>query len=139
MTDATRPLQAAIYTRLVSALTTAGYSSPSTRVLQNPRPSDALPYLVFTGSTAIDFGNHTNDGQELAVSLTAWAETPGAADALIETAVDALLDRTDPITVSGFTLADYRLDFRGSMLFEQTGPDEYYGVPLRIRYRVIEP
>ena len=138
MTDASLPLQAAIVAALRTALTTAGYSSVNSRVLVNPAPTDAMPYIVFDGETGVEFPTKTTEGMECNVSLTAWDDNLVDAKTLGQVAIAALTDRTAPLTVSGFAVAYYGLDFRDAPQRFENPPETYWGIPFRVRFRLVE-
>lgn len=138
MKDATRPLQAACVAAIRSKLTTAGYSTPNSRVLVNPDASDTMPYVVVASSTGVTFPTKTTEGMECTASFTCWDDDPGDADALADYVLQALTDRDNPLSVTGFTTAFVDLDFRDTPIREENPPETYWGVPIRVRFRLVE-
>ncbi len=138
MKDASLPLQAAIVASLRAALTTAGYSTPNSRVLTNPGPDDTMPYLALTGETGVPFRTKSTEGMECTVTITAWDDDPTDAHTLADYAIQDLTSRTSPLSVTGYTTAYSELDFRDSVQRVQEPPEEYWGVPFRIRFRLVE-
>lgn len=138
MKDATVAVEAAIRSALVSALTTGGYSTPTLRVLVNPRPDDTLPYIVIAGETGVPFRTKTSEGMEVTVSMTAWDDQPTDAKTLADVAIQALTSRTSPLAVTGYVTVIGELDFRDAPVYEGNPPEEYWGIPFRVRYRLVE-
>ena len=88
-----------------------------TTLLGGPRVHDgaprgaAFPYVTFGQSRLIDWSTGTEAGDEHAVTLHAWSRTPGKKETLaILAAIRATL-HDQPLTLSGYSLINLRLDF----------------------------
>ena len=141
MKDASLPLNNAIADAIVSRLDTEGYSSPSDRVIVDPEPDTALPYVVIGQGTGIPYRTKSHDGGEYTHTFTAWATTFTEASQIADYAQQAVTDRSAPLSVTGFDCALAIQDFRGGPIREKapgTASSWYWGVPIRIRYRLIE-
>lgn len=142
MNDPSVPVQKAAITAIRSKLTTAGYSSPSSRVLFDPKPGETMPYIVIGGETVVAWPTKTTEGADVVLSYTAWATTYEAAATIADWAIRALTDRDSPLTPVGFDTSTTDLEFRGSALRNEipaaTGNRSYFGVPFSVRIRVIQ-
>ena len=142
MKDPAVYVQKAAITAIRAALNTAGYSSPSDRVLWDPKPGQTMPYLVVAGESVIPWPTKTTEGAEVTLSYTAWGTTVESAATLADYAIQSLTNRTSPITPTGFDTSSYDLEFRGTPIRDEvptaTGNRSYWGVPFRVRIRVVQ-
>ena len=141
MKDPTLPVQSAIAAAVVTRLTSEGYSSASDRVIIDPEPDQALPYVTVGQSTVIPHRTHTNDGAECTHTFVAWAATPVESAQVADYALQAVTDRAAPLSVTGFDSGLIILDFRGSPIREEapgTASGWYWGTPVRIRLKLLE-
>jgi hypothetical protein len=139
--DPTLPLQQAVAAAIVTELTTQGYSSPALRVLVDPEPGQTLPYVVLNSASVIPFGTKTTEGGECTYTVTCWAKTHTEAQQMADYSMQAMTSRTTPLAPTGYDCAGAFLDFRGPPLREAApGTDSgwYWGVPVRVRYRLVE-
>ena len=128
MIDPRKALQEGIF----DALNAAGVTA-----LVDPDDTDSLPYTVFGGGTLIEGPtmNKDTDGVAATHTLISYADNITDAQTNASTGMDALTDRTSPITVSGWTLSLCRLDFAGEPMKDDAKPNEiFWGVPYRIRF-----
>jgi hypothetical protein len=142
MKDPAVAVQKAAVTAIRAAFNTAGYSNPSDRVLWDPKPGQTMPYLVITGETVIPWPTKDTEGGEVTLSYTGWGTSVESAATLVDYAIQALTNRTSPLTPTGFDTSSYDLEFRGTPIRDEvptaTGNRSYWGIPFRFRIRVVE-
>lgn len=139
MQDPTLPLQLAIAAAITTELNTQGYSND--RVLVDPEPNQALPYVVLGQATVIPFSTKTKEGGDCTHTFVAWAATYTESAQIADYALQAVTDRASPLTVTGFDPAQATLDYRGTPLREEapgTASGWYWGTPVRIRYKLVQ-
>lgn len=106
-------------------------------VVVNPSPSTALPYTVMIDNTVIEgeLLTKTTEGTEITQTFTTWATSMLTALTDAGTIVTTLVNRATPLTITGHSVVVDALDFRGSVIKDDTEPNSiYYGVPVRVRY-----
>jgi hypothetical protein len=132
--DPTLTLQAAIRTRLLSALSSAGQTA---EVVTGGATS--LPYIQIGQITVGEWiPNKTATGTEVTHTLVAWSTTATEAQQIAATALQTLTDRANAISLTGYSLSDFRLDFKGGPIEDRETDITIYGVPLRVRYRITQ-
>lgn len=130
MATPSNALQAGIYTRLI------GYSALTTllggqKVYDHVPQGVASPYVVIGADTMIDGSSKTNSKWECTVTIHAWDfEKAGrkSVKAILSAIYDALHQQESSITVTGFTLVNFRFEFEET--YQETAiegdVDRYY-------------
>jgi len=127
MNDPRRAIQNAIWTRLNSVGITA---------YVNPADGTALPYTVFGGGTLVPgpLTTKNSEGGEVTHTLISWAANPVTAQQNAETAIAALTDRSNHLSVTAYVTVRWDLDYAEDTIIDDNDPNEtYYGVPYRVR------
>ena len=139
MKDPRLPLQAACVVALKAAITAAGYTSSGDRVLVDPEHAESYPYAVIGNTTVIDFPTKTTKGGECTFSFTAWGDSWTSAMTFADYCLRALTDDDNPILPTGYTTAQGgRLDFAGDTIRDEQPPNTYWGLPVRVRFKLVE-
>ena len=127
MTDASWPLQKAIYDALVADATLLALV---TGVYDHVPASAALPYVTLGPATATDWSSGSFDGQDHDVTVDVWSGAPGHGEAkqIMAAIYAALHDRN--LTLAGATLVLMR--YRASDVFTDADGESVHGV-LRLR------
>lgn len=125
MKDPTLEIQKGIRSALTSAL--------DVEVIVNP--SGAPPYVIIGDDTMTYWSaDKQNDTSQVTHTMVAWDTTMTGAKQTAADAIEALTNRTSPLQITGFSLSDFRLDFRGNPVEDKQTDATYWGVPFRIRY-----
>jgi len=126
---------------LISALTTAGYSSAASRVVSNPDVDTPLPYIRLGNATPpLDFRTKSTEGGTTIHSYQPVAATETEALQLRQIIINTLcrpstnLSLTSPHRVLMTEMAGGE----GAILREIIGDKWYYSSPVNIRYTTVE-
>ena len=134
MNDPTIALLTGIRTKVLAAYSSAGITAGV-----STNPSSDPPYTILGDVTVVEWKpNKTAIATEATSTLVSWSTTLTEAQTIAATALSALTDKDSPISVTGFSLSDFRLDFKGSPIIDSETDMTLYGVPLRIRYRITQ-
>ena len=116
--DASWPLQKAVYDRLVTDPVLSGLI---TGVYDHVPQSARYPYISLGGSNVTDWSTKTFKGQDHRFELHIWSSKPGHKEIkLLQEAVKNALDDVE-LVLDGHDLVLLRFEF-GQLLFEQSGP-----------------
>ena len=138
MTDPTKLLRIAGKTAIDAAMTTNSKTAP---VRTNPKHDQTLPYIHQALSELDPRHTTTAEGTTSRITYNVYADDPAEVDDLTIILLEALTDRTTPISVdSSVKLITYDLDDNGiSGTFENEIPNGVqYMKSVRIKYRTHE-
>jgi len=128
MTDPRGALTDAIYDALNTASLTA---------LMSPNEEDSLPYTKMDGGLIVDGGGLTtksSEGAEIVFGLTSYATNETDAMTNASTGLDALTDRTAPLSVTGYTTARCDVDTSLPPARDIVNDLEYWGIHYSVRF-----
>lgn len=138
MKDPTRHLRAGAKTAIDSAMSTAGKTCP---VRANPSSGQALPYIGLGWAYVEPRHTVTEEGTTSFHTYIVYSDSPTEAMELADIVLQALTNRSTPITVdASVKLISSDLDFISEAVsFDTPDSDQLrYGVPIRIKYRTHE-
>ena len=134
------PLQAAIYTRLTGYAPLTALIGPN-QVFDFVPEDIEPPYVLIGDDTVIDWSTKTNNGWDTTLNIHCWDfEKAGkkSVKGIMSVIYDALQRQEASITVSGFTLVEFRWDgFEHTMQdpsVQGQGDRFYHGIQ---RYRAL--
>lgn len=129
MTEASWPLQKAIYDALVA---NGALAALVTGVYDHVPASAVLPYVTLGPASAADWSSASFDGQDHDVTVDVWSEAPGHGEAKqILAAVYAALHGVD-LALDGASLVMLR--YRFSDVFTDADGEAVHGV---MRFRAL--
>lgn len=137
MNDPTRSIRQNTGDLLVTAMTTAGYSTPADRVTSNPDGSTPVPYIRIGHSTPPeDWLTRTSEGHITTHRFIGYGSTETEAYEMSEIITETLVRPATPISLDSPHRIVITEQAGGSVetTTERGGDKTFYGRPVRIRF-----
>jgi hypothetical protein len=126
---------------LRTALTAAGYSNASKRVVAEAYQGIAYPYVLIDAGVTTMWKSKTSEGGEITPLFIVWATDHDEALTVADLVIATLTSRTSPPLPDDYALGPYGLDLAGGVLRQEIAGSTVkvaYGIPIRMRVMLME-
>lgn len=128
MSDASWPLQQAVYSALTGASAVTALLASASAVYNHVPQDSAFPYITFGVDTAADWGTKTEQGQAHTLDVHVWSRYRGTKEArqVLAAVYGVLHEQPGALSVSGHTVVEVR--YRFSRVVRDPDGLTYHGV-----------